>query len=184
VKKSLFSIAVLLAAFPAFAAPDFPEGKWWKRPRIAAEIGLSPEQAREIESVFIRSRGKLIDLKAELEKRQGELQDSIEDSSADRDDVAERIEKVEDARAELQKARALMLLDMKQVLRQEQWERLNRLQQEARRALEERRQRFREQEQMERRRMRGQPPDRRDERQRSPERVPKNRPGSSGNRQR
>jgi len=184
VKKSLLSIAVLLVASRAFAAPDFPDGKWWKRPRVAAEIGLSPEQTREIESVFIRSRGKLIDLKADLEKRQGELQDLIEDQSADRDDVAERIDRVENARAELQKARALMLLDMKRLLRQEQWERLKRLQEETRRALAERRQRFREQEQMERRRMRGQPPDRPIQRQRPPERAPEKRPGSVENRQR
>lgn len=181
-KKTRLAILLLLAASPAVAASDFPEGKWWKRPRVAAEIGLTSDQGREIEAVFIRSREKLIDLKGELQKRQGELQDLIEDPAADRDDVAERIEKVEDARAELQKARALMLLDMKQVLRQDQWEKLRRLQEEGRRLTEERRRRFREQEQMERRRMRGRPEDRRNPRPPPPQRAPENR--SPQNRQR
>lgn len=186
-KKWLLLAALLLVARPAIASPELPEGKWWKRPRVAAEIGLSPDQTREIESVFIRSRTKLIDLKADLEKRQGELQDLMEDPDADRDDVAERIEKVEDARAELQKARALMLLDMKQVLRQDQWEKLRRLQEAARRLTQERRRRLREMEETERRDLRdrpAQPRQRAPERQRPPDRNPENRQRSPEDRQR
>jgi hypothetical protein len=46
--------------------------------------------------------------------------------------VEKQIEAVETARAELQKARALMVLDMKQVLKPDQWERLLRIQQQVR----------------------------------------------------
>lgn len=134
--------AVLLfasTASPLLALPEMPEGKWWKRPRIAAEIDLSPEQEERIENIFSKARPRLIDLKANLEKRQGELEDMLSETNADRAKVAARIEAVEDARAELQKARILMLLDIKQVLRPEQWEKLVRMHQEMRR---ERRERF------------------------------------------
>ena len=133
--------AVVFAGFAASAAAvptELPEGKWWKRPRIAAEIKLTPDQTREIESIFSRARPRLIDGKAELEKKQGDLQDAI-DSNADRRDIAARVEAVEDARAELQKTRILMVLDMKQVLKPEQWDRLVRMQQQFR---EQRRERF------------------------------------------
>jgi Spy/CpxP family protein refolding chaperone len=126
-------------ASPLLALPEMPEGKWWKRPRIAAEIDLSPEQEERIENIFSKARPRLIDLKANLEKRQGELEDALSETNADRTRVAARIEAVEGARAELQKARILMLLDIKQVLRPEQWERLVRMHQEMRR---ERRERF------------------------------------------
>jgi Spy/CpxP family protein refolding chaperone len=126
-------------ASAAVAAPDAPEGKWWKRPRIAAEIDLTSDQERRIESIFARARPVLIDRKAALEKAQGDLQDALEDPNADRRAVEERIQAVESARAELQKARILMVLDMRQVLRPEQWERLMRLQEAFRR---ERRERF------------------------------------------
>ncbi|HEY6064767.1 MAG TPA: periplasmic heavy metal sensor [Thermoanaerobaculia bacterium] len=135
-------VAILIFAFVATTAaalPDLPEGKWWKRPRIAAEINLTPEQESRIESIFSRGRSTLIDRKANLEKRQGELQDLLEDSNADRRAVESRIEAVENARAELQKARVLMVLDMKQVLKPEQWDRLVRLSQEFR---QQRRERF------------------------------------------
>jgi Spy/CpxP family protein refolding chaperone len=133
--------ALLLAALtvPATAqAADLPEGKWWKHPRVAAEINLTSDQVRVIEDIFARARPKLIDGKGELEKRQGDLQDAIE-SNADRRDISAKIEAVEAARTELQKTRILMVLDMKQALKPEQWERLVRMRQEFR---QQRRERF------------------------------------------
>ena len=136
--KSLASAVLLIAVAAAASPADLPEGKWWKHRRVAAEINLTPDQVRAIEDIFARARPKLIDGKAELEKRQGDLQDAIE-SNADRRDIAARVEAVEGARAELQKTRILMVLDMKQALKPEQWERLTRMRQEFRR---ERRERF------------------------------------------
>lgn len=136
------AVALAMAALPAalLAQADIPDGKWWKRPRLAAEINLSPQQSRDIETIFVRTRPKLIDLRADLEKKQLALQVSMEDQTVDRRHVEKEIEAVETARAELQKARALMILDMKQVLRQDQWERLLQMQQTVR----ERRQMMRE----------------------------------------
>lgn len=125
-------------AASAEALPDLPEGKWWKRPRIAAEINLTSEQQSQIEKIFSRARPKLIDLKADLEKEQGDLQDALENENADRRVVASRVDAVENARAELQKARILMVLDIREVLKPEQWERLVRMQQEFRRHRRER----------------------------------------------
>ena len=133
------ALLVASLASAALAVPDAPEGKWWKRPRVAAEIDLTSNQERRIESIYARARPVLIDRKAALEKAQGELQEALEDSHADRRAVEEGIQAVESARAELQKARILMVLDMRQVLRPEQWERLVRLQEAFRR---ERRERF------------------------------------------
>jgi Spy/CpxP family protein refolding chaperone len=138
--KSLAGVVLLAAlAGSAAASPaNLPEGKWWKHPRVAAEINLTPEQVREIEGIFARARPKLIDGKGELEKRQGNLEEAI-DSNADRRDIAAKVEAVENARAELQKVRILMVLDMKQSLKPAQWERLVRMHQQFRR---ERRERF------------------------------------------
>jgi len=138
---SAAALAVLLAA-PALRAGEGPEGKWWKNPRVAAELGLSSEQATEIEKIFVHSRPKLIDLRGDLEKKQLDLQVAMEDKTADRSAVEKKIESVENARAALQKTRALMLLDMKQVLKPDQWERLVQKQQERREQMQERRRRL------------------------------------------
>ncbi|HTD53504.1 MAG TPA: periplasmic heavy metal sensor [Thermoanaerobaculia bacterium] len=164
-KASAWMAAFLLAAMAAtLAAAELPDGKWWKRPRLAQEIGLTPDQQLQIEKIFVRSRTKLIDLRGDLEKKQLGLQESMEDRNADRRDVEKRIESVENARAELQKARALMILDMKQVLKPEQWDRLLRRREE----MIERRQEMRE-------RMRDEgaaPPDQRPQARPQPESRP------------
>jgi Spy/CpxP family protein refolding chaperone len=142
VGKIAVALVFAASAAAASATQQLPEGKWWKRPRVAAAVGLTTEQTRQIEGIFSRARPTLIDLKADLEKRQGELQDALDDSAADRSEIASQVEAVEDARAELQKARILMLLDMKQVLKPEQWNRLVRLHEAARRQRGQRTDRF------------------------------------------
>ena len=135
------ALAALLAASagPAARAAEAPDGKWWKNPRLAAELNLTPEQSGEIEKIFVHTRSKLIDLRADLEKKQLDLQVAMEDKTADRGAVEKKIEAVENARASLQKTRALMLLDMKQVLRPDQWDHLLQKQQERRERMQERR---------------------------------------------
>ena len=133
-----------IIAVPAFGAPGM-DGKWWKNPSVTAELGLTPEQSTEIEKVFVHSRSKLIDLKADLEKKQLDLQVAMEDKTADRDAVEKKIESVEIARAALQKTRALMILDMKQILKPAQWELLVQKHQERREQMQERRRMFRDQ---------------------------------------
>ena len=116
----------LRGALPLCARADVPDGKWWKRPRVARAIGLTSDQTKQIEAIFASVRPQLIDLKADLEKKQFHLQQAI-DADADRQQLEARIDEVEDARKDLQKTRALMLIDMKKVLSPEQWERLKQM---------------------------------------------------------
>ncbi len=139
-RAGLFLLA-LGAAIPLLAQPQVPDGKWWKRPRVASAIGLTEEQSSQIEKIFLKSRPQLIDLKADLEKKQVDLQSALENHESDRRAIEKKIDAVEEARKQLQKARALMILDIKQVLKPEQWDRLLQMQQAAR---ERRRQMLRE----------------------------------------
>ena len=149
-RRILPAAALPAAALVAFAAASvlhaqIPDGKWWKNPTVTSELNLSADQSNEIEKIFVRSRMKLIDLKADLDKKQLDLQESMQDKTATRAAVEKKIEAVENSRAALQKARAIMILDMKQVLKPEQWDRL------VQRAIERRemmRERMQEQRQM------------------------------------
>ena len=130
-KGAAAAVLALAFAIPAAAQVDLPEGKWWKRPRVVQEIGLTDDQSRRIEDVFVKSRPKLIDLKADLEKKQFDLRQALE-HDAERADVERKLDSVEAARRELQKTRVLMLLDMRSVLKPEQWERLKQMREELR----------------------------------------------------
>jgi Spy/CpxP family protein refolding chaperone len=131
VKRFLSGMLLVLAAGSLAAQADMPEGKWWKKPRIAREIGLTDDQSRRIEDIFVRSRPKLIDLKADLEKKQFDLQTAME-NNAPRPDVEKKLDAVENARKDLQKTRVLMLLDIKNELKPDQWEKLRQMREDAR----------------------------------------------------
>ncbi|MGH9367041.1 MAG: Spy/CpxP family protein refolding chaperone [Thermoanaerobaculia bacterium] len=138
--RRLALTALLLAgALPILAQGDIPDGKWWKRPRLAREIALTDKQSKQLDEIFVKARPRLIDLKAELEKKQFGLQQAI-DEDADRGVLESRIDEVENARKDLQKTRALMVLDMKRVLTPEQWELLKQMREQ----LRERRRQMRE----------------------------------------
>ena len=130
-KRLLAGVLFVLAAASMAAQADMPEGKWWKKPRIAREIGLTDDQSRRIEDIFVRSRPKLIDLKADLEKKQFDLQTAME-NNAPRPDVEKKLDAVENARKDLQKTRVLMLLDIKNELKPDQWEKLRQMREDAR----------------------------------------------------
>ncbi len=99
-------------------------GKWWKNPELAQELGLTDDQISQMEKIFQDHRLKLIDLKAALEKQEALLEPMIEADHPDESQVLAQIDKVAQARAELEKANARMLLGIRHVLTPEQWKKL------------------------------------------------------------
>ena len=144
-RRSLLAAAVLLAGAVALSAQDL-DGKWWKNATLAERIGLSADQVNEIEKIFVRSRPDFIDLRADLEKKQFLLQQAMEDGTADRKDLERKMEAVENSRAELQKARQRMLLDIRQVMKPEQWQKLLQIRQEFRARVQQQRREMKQQE--------------------------------------
>ncbi len=139
-KRTALAIAVLLLVLStALGQQGLGDGKWWKRPRVVQSLGLTAEQSSELEKIFAKSRPKLIDLKADLEKKQFAYEQVMSADKVDRQDVEAKIEAREQARAKLQKELALMEIDMKQVLTPEQRERVSQFREENRQRLMERR---------------------------------------------
>ena len=144
-KRFLLAAAALgLAASTLSAQQALADGKWWKRPRIVQALGLTPQQTSELEKIFAKSRPKLIDLKADLEKKQFAYQQAMGAEKVDRKDVESKIEAREQARARLQTELSLMELDMKQVLTPEQREKAQELRAELRQKLQQRRRMMRD----------------------------------------
>ena len=139
-KRTTLAIAgLLLVLSTALGQQGLGDGKWWKRPRIVQALGLTSSQSSELEKIFAKSRPKLIDLKADLEKKQFAYEQAMSADKVDRQDVEAKIEAREQARAKLQKELALMELDMKQVLTPEQREKVSQFREENRQRMMERR---------------------------------------------
>jgi Spy/CpxP family protein refolding chaperone len=102
-----------------------PSGTWWRNQSYITSLSLTPEQQKRMDDVFQQSRIKLIDVTAALDKEEAILEPLIEADRLDENKVALQLDKVADARAELEKANARMLLGIRQVLTIEQWTKLN-----------------------------------------------------------
>jgi Spy/CpxP family protein refolding chaperone len=143
---ALFAAAPLLWGQPGPGSGPGPGpgggggfGKWWKRPHVAQALKLTPAQTDELEKIFAKSRPKLIDLRAEFEKKQFAYEQAMGAEKVNRKAVETAIEEREQARAKLQKELALMEIDMKQALTAEQWDRLMQMREEMRRRMQQRR---------------------------------------------
>ncbi len=139
-------LAVMLLAASALEAQGIgiAEGKWWKRPRIAEELALTPDQTSKLEKIFAASKPRLIDLRADFEKKQFDYEQAMQADDVDRKALEAKIEAREQARAALQKELALMELDMKAVLDPEQREKLVRMRDNARALMQRRRRQLRD----------------------------------------
>jgi len=115
---------LVLAASVAAAQVNLPPGKWWRRPEVIQILNLSEEQQDRLESVFVASAGDLIDLRAEVEKQAIALRAAIDQAQLDRNVIRNAAERLNIARGRQFQRELLMLVDMRAVLSDAQWNRM------------------------------------------------------------
>jgi len=103
-----------------------PPGKWWDNPEMAKKLVLTADQQKKMDEVFQQSRLRLIDLHATLEKEEAILEPLLQAPQLDDSRILPQIDKIAQARAELEKANARLLLGIRHVLTPEQWQMLER----------------------------------------------------------
>jgi periplasmic protein CpxP/Spy len=101
-----------------------PPGRWWTDPAQVQRLGLTTDQQKRIDALFQQSRLKLIDLSAGLQKEEAILEPLLEADRPEEAQVLAQIDRIAQARAELEKANARMLLGFRGVLSLDQWKKL------------------------------------------------------------
>jgi Spy/CpxP family protein refolding chaperone len=99
-------------------------GKWWDNPDVAKDLNLQTDQKQKMDEIFNQNRPKLIDQHASLQKEEAALEPLMNADAPDETKVLAQIDKVAQARAELEKSNARMLLAVRQVLTPDQWTKL------------------------------------------------------------
>ena len=99
-------------------------GRWWKNPEMVQKLGLTTDQQKKMDDIFQQNRLKLIDLNASLQKEETIMEPLMEADQPDEAKILEQIDRVAQARAELEKADARMLLGIRRALSPEQWKKL------------------------------------------------------------
>ena len=102
-----------------------PPGMWWKNPMIVQRLTLTADQTKRMDDIFQKSRLELIDLRAKLETQNALLDPLISANPVDSARALAQIDKVAQARADLEKADARMLLGIRGVLTPDQWTKLS-----------------------------------------------------------
>ena len=97
------------------------KGTWWREASWIKTLELTPDQRKKMDDAFLQNRIRLIDLSAVLEKEELLLEPLVENiRPEDEAKILAQIDKVADARAGLEKANSRMLLAIRQILTQDQ----------------------------------------------------------------
>ena len=128
VLMALFFIAAPLASQAPGQKPDQKPEKWWQSELYKKELNLSPTQSRDLEEIFqqalpsLRERKKLFDEAEALFERLA--------AKGDKKAAGDQIPRLTMARRELSNVHYAMLLDMRFVLKPEQWTKFEKMQQQ------------------------------------------------------
>ena len=123
--KRLVMISMLAALAVATAAQaELPPGKWWKNPQIAQRLALEPEQQARLDAIFRDSANDLIDRRADVEKLQLALRSELDQAQLNRQNLQRLAAQLTQARGRLFERELMMLVDMRGVLSEGQWEQL------------------------------------------------------------
>jgi Spy/CpxP family protein refolding chaperone len=98
-----------------------PPGRWWDDPEFVKNLGLSEDQQKKMDDIFNSARLKLIDLSASVQKEEAIMEPLVAADPPDENKLLAQIDRVAQARAELEKANARMLLGIRRELTHEQW---------------------------------------------------------------
>jgi Spy/CpxP family protein refolding chaperone len=91
---------------------------------MVQRLALNSDQQKKMDDIFQQNRLKLIDLNATLQKEEVMLEPLVAADQPDEPRILAQIDKVAQARAELEKANARFLLGIRRLLTPDQWKKL------------------------------------------------------------
>jgi len=101
--------------------PRGERGRWWNNPTIVEKLKLTDDQRKAMDQILLDHREKLIDMRAALDKAELAMEPLMQDDQPNESQILAQIDKVAQARAELEKANARFLLAIRAKLSPDQW---------------------------------------------------------------
>lgn len=98
--------------------------RWWDNPHMVQKLGLTPDQQKKMDQIYMDHKLKLIDLHATLEKQETILGPMLGADHPDEGKILSQIDAVAQARANVEKEFARMLLGIRSQLTLQQWQKL------------------------------------------------------------
>jgi heavy-metal resistance protein len=129
-KRADSAVGVPLKSAPASPLTTLQatvKGAFWRNPEWISMLELSADQQKKMDDIFQQYRLKLIDLNASLQKEELILEPLLGGTKPSADAEAKimsQVDRIAEARAELEKANSRMLVNILQVLNTDQWNKL------------------------------------------------------------
>jgi Spy/CpxP family protein refolding chaperone len=101
--------------------PRGEHARWWNDQRAIDKFKLTDSQRKSMDDIYQQHRLTLVDLHATLEKAELAMEPMMQEDQPDEGKILSQIDRVAQARAELEKANARMLFDIRKQLTPEQW---------------------------------------------------------------
>ena len=99
-------------------------GQFWNNPQVVANLKLTDDQRKAMDGILQQHKMTLIDLRANLEKAEVTMQPLMKADQPNESAILAAIDKVAQARAELEKGNARFLLALRGQLTADQWKQL------------------------------------------------------------
>lgn len=109
---------------------SFGLGQFWNNPDVVKQLNLTDDQRKAMDGIMQDHRMKLVDLQATLQKAELEMDPLMKADTPDRAAIEAQIDKIVSARADLEKANARFLLDIRMQLKPDQWKQLQAMHQQ------------------------------------------------------
>lgn len=97
---------------------------WWNNPRVVERLKLTDDQRKAMDGILLQHKEKLIDLRADLQKAELTMQPLMGADTPNDAAITAQIDKVVQARAELEKANSRFLLAIRDKLTSDQWKQI------------------------------------------------------------
>jgi Spy/CpxP family protein refolding chaperone len=107
-------------------------GRWWNDPQVVEKLNLTDDQRKSMDDILQQHRESLIDMRASVEKAEVALEPLMSADQPNESAIIAQIDKVAQARAELEKANARFLLALRAKLSPDQWKQLQAMRSERR----------------------------------------------------
>jgi periplasmic protein CpxP/Spy len=96
-------------------------GQFWNNPKIVEKLQLTDEQRKEMDQILLSHREQLIDLRAAEQKAELAMEPLMGADQPNESAILAQVDKIAAARAELEKANARFLLEIRAKLTPDQW---------------------------------------------------------------
>ena len=125
---SLMAMLLLIALAPMAGAADPPAlGKWWRAPRVAQQLALTPDETRRLDQLNLKMSQERIQKRGELQQARLMVDNLFDQEPLDQAAIQAQFQRLAKAQSEMAMVQSRFLLEVRKLLGRDRWQQLRQL---------------------------------------------------------